>query len=700
MQIQGGNLGVLLRLTIASGLLALMLACPDVCCAEPFSLTGNWNYSESGGDVVENEDSLTQSYNLNFVKQLSAGMNLSASSRYNENQLSSGNDSSSVNPSASFDLRNDLFSLNLSGSESRLDTDNSPSYINKTWGANFYSQLERWPSLRLSYNQSVSRDDQSIHDLNTESSDLGASIEYGLGSFDLLYDFSSGTSDDLVSDTTSDTLNHYAQLKYSENFFRNRLSVAASQQYSSNETETDTAVGSDGIFEQPVTILAGLSSIDSSPLLGTLDDTPLLVDGNTQVASGVLVDQSSDVQNVGIQVNFQLVSRLTIYFDQEIGSFDQAKLSWELYQSANNSNWTKVNQTLTVTSTLVALRTKVTIDVPVQVMARYLKVVIRASTDLLDPVSITEIEAGELGTTDASRVITQSKFVSHQTQLSVSYRPAPGWAMGYSMRRVLNLPDSSLDNTQITHSVNASYSPNRYFSMALGASDSSDETEGEDTIRSRSYSLALNSSPLPTLDFSLGYTRTHSYEGGDETDQSDQINGTVTAEIYPDLTVGFSPSWTYSRALDTGAKTTTYGCTLTSNVRLTPRLNVTAHWNYSNSTVDSGDAESEEEEGTSKQYGVSLSYRPSDVLLVSSSLSRDEDADSTSLSGSLAWLFTRSVQANAGASFDLSEGDSEQYDASVNWSLSRNLSLQGSGGYQVDIAGDTWNLGTSLNANY
>jgi outer membrane scaffolding protein for murein synthesis (MipA/OmpV family) len=206
--------------------------------------------------------------------------------------------------------------------------------------------------------------------------------------------------------------------------------------------------------------------------------------------------------------------------------------------------------------------------------------------------------------------------------------------------------------------------------------------------------------PLPTLDLSLGYTRTHNYEGGDEISQSDQVNGNVTAEIYPDLTVGLSPSWTRNRSLDTGAKTTNYGFTLTSSVRLNPRMNLTANLNYFNSTTDSANTEDQAGSTKSRQYGATLSYRPSDVLLVSSSLQRDEESDNTSLSGNLAWLFTRSVQANAGASYSLSDSNSEQYNASVHWSISRNLSLQGTGGYQVADSGNSWNLGTSLNANY
>ncbi len=687
------------------GLLALVLGTAAPCGADPFSVSGNWNYRENGGDATDTLTNFSQSYNLNFAKQLSSMMDFSSAVRYNESQASEGQDSNSLNPSASFNLRNDFFSLSLSGTENRTESEGSVPLINKTWGANVYSQLEKWPGLRLSYNQSSTLDDQSNHTQNSESTSLGASVDYSLAAFDLLYDFRTGTSEDLVADSTSDTLNHYAQLKYSESFFRNRLSVSASQQYSSNQTETDTPVGPGGIYVQPVLILEAYSAVSTNPLLGSLPTNFLLDNDDRTTSAGVEIATNpiTDYQNIGVRVESRPVSRVQLYLSELILSSALLPLNWELYRSTDNELWTPVGQTLTVSFTTVAGRTLVSLDLPIPVLAPYLKVVVNAVPPQFSPVYVAEIEAGELRTTDAARVLSKTKFVSHQTQLSLSYRPAPGWSTGYSMRRVLNLPDSGLENTQISHSLNASYAPSAYFTVALGASESSNQLEGEDASRSRSYSLAFNSSPLPVLDLSLGYTRTHSYEGGTEMSQSDLINANLAAELFPDLTLGFSPSWSRSRALDSGGETTSYGYSLTSTARLTPRLTLTASWNYAHSETDTNapvTAESVAAASTSTRYGATLSYRPSDVLLLSGNLSQDLDADSTAMGGNLSCLLTRELQINVGAAFTSGEQDTERYNTSLTWSISRNLSLQGSGGYQIADSGDTWNFSTSLNANY
>ena len=389
------------------GLVGLFVLTAVPCAADPFSVSGNWNYRENGREDADTLTSFNQSYNLNFAKQLSAMMDLSSSIRYNDSQVSEGQDSSSLNPSATLNLRNDLFSLNFNGSESRTDSEGSVPLINQSWGGNFYSQLEKWPGLRLYYNQSRTQDDQSRHEQNTESTSLGASIDYTLAGFDLLYDFRSSTSENLVADTTTDTLNHYAQLKYSESFFRNRLSVSASQQYSSSETETETPVGADGTYIQPVTIWEGFSAIDDTPLLGTLPSNPLLVDGNQEFSAGVEIAQNlfTEPQNIGIQVDFQLVSRIQVYLSDLVSPTVLGALSWELYQSSDNNLWTQVNQPLTISTTIENRRTKVAIDFPVQVSARYLKLVVRASSFALEPVYVAEVDAGELRKTTASRVL-------------------------------------------------------------------------------------------------------------------------------------------------------------------------------------------------------------------------------------------------------------------------------------------------------
>ncbi|MDX9709156.1 MAG: hypothetical protein RBT64_06345 [Trichloromonas sp.] len=712
-----------LRLLAVLGL-ALLLVVPHRAGADPFSVSGNLNYRENGGDDLDTQRSLNQSYNLNFIKQLSSAMDFSAATRYNNYQDFQGtddNDSSSINPSAAFDLRNEWFSLNLNGSQNRMNDDESPPLFNRTWGGNLYSQIEKWPNLRLHYNQSQLWDDQRDHDQDVESTDYGGSVEYAWKSLAMLYDVRRGESDDLVEDINTETLNQYAQLKYTESFFRDRLSIGASQQYSSSEIDTDAAVGEDGVVMQPITLLSGLSTVSKiDPRFVDLTSTATLVNGDTSDESVQILPQDSDVYvHIGIEAGSQPVSRMEVYFDKLLSPGEQGALAgaiWTVYRSDDNQRWNRVGE-ITPAFDSKAGRSLAYVDLSVPVTDRYLKMVVSSIniSAVAPSVYVSEVRAGELIFTTADRLKTSSKFVSHQTQLNIGYRLAPGWSTGYSMRRVLNLPESDQDNLQTTHALNTSYAPSRYFAMALGASETRDNTQKDNEARTliRSYSAAFNSSPLDTLDVSFGYTRTYGYEGDEEADRGDTIHGNIAAEIFPDWTMSFSPSWTRNRSFPTdrdredsaqnqvySTTTTTYGFVLTSSARFTPRLNLTGNWNYAHSTSDSEDELEEARATNSRQYGATLSYRPSDVLLLSTSYRRDVDADDTALSGTLAWLLTRTLQLNAGASFGMESDDSDQYTSTINWSVSRNLALQAGGAYQVAKSGNVWSLMSSLNAHY
>lgn len=649
-------------------------------------------------------------------------MDFSAATRYNNYQDFQGtddNDSNSIIPSAAFDLRNEWFSLNLNGSQNRMNDDDSPPLFNRTWGGNLYSQIEKWPNLRLHYNQSQLWDDQRDHDQDVESTDYGGSVEYTWNSLAMLYDFRRGESDDLVEDINTETLNHYAQLKYTESFFRDRLTIGASQQYSSSEIDTDAAVGEDGVVMQPIFLTSGLSAVGKNdPRFIRLEPVAGLVDNNRETAAVQILPQDSDEYvHLGIEASRQSVGWMEFYFDKALRVDEQGALAgatWTVYRSDDNSTWDWVRE-IDPMFDIKEGRSLAYVDLVVPVTDLYLKVVVSSVPKNATEVYVTEIRAGELIFTTADRLKTSSKFVSHQTQLNIGYRPAPGWSTGYSMRRVLNLPESDQDSLQTTHALNTSYAPSRYFAMALGASETRDSTKNDGLARTliRSYSAAFNSSPLDTLDVSVGYTRTYGYEGDEETDQGDTIHGNIAAEIFPDWTMSFSPSWTRNRSFPTekdrersapepvySTTTTTYGFVLTSSARLTPRLNLTGNWNYAHSTSDSEKELEEARATSSRQYGATLSYRPSDVLLLSTSYRRDVDADDTSLSGTLAWLLTRTLQLNAGASFGMESDDSDQYTSTINWSVSRNLALQAGGAYQVAKSGNVWSLMSSLNAHY
>lgn len=98
-------------LLAAMVLIALVAAAPGILHADPFNLSANWNYSENGGESVEEQWKLNQSYSLGFNKSLTALTNLTSSVRYTKSTGVLDSDSTVISPSLSLTTRNDLFHL-------------------------------------------------------------------------------------------------------------------------------------------------------------------------------------------------------------------------------------------------------------------------------------------------------------------------------------------------------------------------------------------------------------------------------------------------------------------------------------------------------------------------------------------------------------------------------------------------------------
>ena len=686
----------LLSAVMGSFLLLLVLS-EVVFAGDPFGLTGNWSYRETGGDV-ENLSTFNHSYTLNYNKEVSQFIGVNGAVRYNEHQPSTGTSSDSLNASISFDLRNDLFSSNLGVSRNQSNRDDAASTYTDTLGGTFYTLKKKWPILRLFFSASDNYDDGQPRSSDTESLTLGSSIDYNWRDFDMLYNFRNSTTEDQISGSSNETIEHLAQLRYSRSFFQNRLSIAASQQYQRNETISEITPSIGGEFLVPVTILEAFSGADDTPAFGALPANPSLIDGDAISSAGVEIATTIVAQNVAARVNFQGVSRLRVLLDQELTPALQGLLSWEVWQSIDASTWTQIVGVLPAVYQLENTRTVVLLDLLTPVNARYLKAVSRIGLISPTAVHVTELEAGDVRTTTASRVSIRSQLTNYQTEFSASYRPNEKWRVSYSMRMNQNEQAGGLNSTQVNHSVNAGYFPTERLSFSLGISENTDQTDGSAEQTSRNYAVSVSSALMKTLNLSLGYTRSETSRGEQVNSSSDNINAVIYAIIYPDLTASLSNDWSRTQGGD-GNESSSFGMTLNVNARISPRFDVNLSASYVESNSSTGEVTADTVD-SSTRYSLNANYRPSDVLLLSGSLTRDEEADRNTFNGNATFLATRKIQTTFGYTLSFGEEESSQYNATLNWLLNRQMSLQTNGNYQVAEDRTSWAFASTVNAKF
>ena len=152
-----------------------------------------------------------------------------------------------------------------------------------------------------------------------------------------------------------------------------------------------------------------------------------------------------------------------------------------------------------------------------------------------------------------------------------------------------------------------------------------------------------------------------------------------------------STNWSQSENLAEGTESNSYGVTLNTTAYLSPKLDLNTNINYSETDSSTG------ENTRSTNYGLTLGYRPSDVLLLYLNYDADVESGDSTLNGSSNWLWSRKLQSQFGFSFDFGDEPTQQYNTLLSWTISRSLSLQTSGNYLSADEGDSWDIYTSLN---
>lgn len=687
--------------------MCLLIATP-LFAGDPLSFNSSWNYQQAGGDNTETSR-FGHNYNLTYNKELSAAMALSGSLRYSESLPSEGSASRTISPRLSYDLRNDLFSLNLNAAETRSESDGAATRINDNWGANFSSAIENWPSVRFYFSQSMATDDQQPKRTDTVSNSAGASIDYSYGPFEMLYDANLSQTTNEVESSESRSMDQTAQLSYSGSFFRGRVSVSASQQYKMTESSSDSAAIAGVAFDVDLATIGRYYIEDDTPVDAALG-------ADTFVGKNIL-DASVGVQdeNMTIQLNSPLndvspingaFNKLKVWLYREIGSDRVPLLSTDLlddtgdwaiyYRNEGDLFWTQItaaNFTVAVSEDVLngELRTVVELSLSGDYAADYVKVVSLSETAIPGREAYVDDIVAYNSFVPTTDVVSLSRDnTTIQSQFSTSVRITDRWSVSYSFRRVENQADYG-DTLQLSQSLTSAYRLSEKVGFALAVTDSIDESDNAVGRENRSYSMSVNALPLPTVNFSLAYTRGENSSDDGRNTVSDSLSSTVSAVIYPELTAALSSNWSKSENSSEGTESSSYGNTLRMTARLSPKADLDVDVNYSQSESSGGETTS------STSYGVDFGYRPSDMLLLDISYDADVEGGTSSLAGYTSWLWSRKLQSRFGFAYEFADEIEQIYNAQVSWLISRNLSLQANGNYSIGEEETNWNLSSSLN---
>lgn len=659
-------------------------------------LTATWLRQKTKTDGETDQNNLN--YTMNLAQDLTERMALSETFRYTRGR-DEGRDTEVYDPSLRFSVNNDLFLFNLLGAASKRRDTTTTNRSSRSWDSNWTSNWQKrfWPSVRLSYGQDWSKDDESPHREDKNSSQESASVDWDLELFKTYYSYNRSLNKDLANQGESESTSHFAKFSTGGLFFEDRLNVGLSQQYSTNTSDTSTAVGSGGTALVQHTISQILVGKDDTPLDITATEltndfsvNSLLHNGDDTIASGTQTDGFDNPPlNIPLKVDFNEVDLVYLYtVDNEAavaGSF-----TFDLYTSNNLTDW----QLLATGAPFSYNSTERRFEFNISPQRKlWLKVVVTNSP--IQVVEFSEIEIYNQVAGSGTSVTRSSKTTTTISDLNMGYKISPTMNCSYSISMEDGGYSSGVDYTRRSQAGNLRWDPWQYLSSSFDVSETRDQNGDEPENLNRSYGMNLSSPPIPTVDVNLGLTRTDQYEG-DTLKQMKYDAGLFTsAQLYPDLDGNLDLGYIRTKQEDTGNVVREYDSRLALTARLIPGLTADLTGDYRRSKSVSA---SETLEST-----LNLNWRTSDMLsLVGTGRSswRDGEKESEAMGLNMSVAPTETVQMSLGYDYSKSTKRTNKYTFFLSWALGPHFTFQGDASYTEDTIEEDWLIQGQLVARF
>jgi len=644
-------------------------------------LNGNWSIPFGDDDGPWD---LGQSYNLSFDHDPTAMINLNGNVRYTTTEQQGEDKTSTLAPSLSLGVNNDIFRFNLSGSQNIRQTGDDPTYTYQSWSSNFSTNFanDLFPQLRLSYGQSTSKNDANPVTLDSDNDNFSAGIDYQWEFIKLRYNYRNDTNNDNISHSTNQTIGHSTNIQLTKNLFNNRLLLSASHQYSINTTETSTTVDGGQVLVDLIAS-AAFATIDNTPTNDPLPPLPALNDRDLLTATSAQIPTVGQSLNMALQVDLQTFSRLKLYFDRNLSSTTLGRFHWSFYTSQDNDNWVPVTMVPSIDyiEEIENDHTIVRVIFPAPLTGvRYIKVVLDADPGF-STAYFTEIISQEEVSGTADTVT--NDFTSENIQASVNYRPWRVLQLGYSFNRSITDSDRSARSVQDNHIVSSHLNLNRYVNISLSVGEYSDKVSGEEDLWNRSYAFSYQMSPVDSTTFSLNGTRNDHYIGTRKDHSTDSISANLATVIVPDLTANLTYQWNLNRNFTDHSDARDNTCTANLMARISSRLNISYFYSYNEVS----------------SHSASLLYHPSELLSLTASAMVEEETQS--YSASLHWRMTNKIQTDL--RYILSYIDQEVSHGSrfnLNWDVSSYLSIRQSLDWSKSDIEDRWSGLITISYNF
>jgi hypothetical protein len=708
-QTQGGRQDFpSLLILIGAGFLLLILGSgPPPALA--LSFNGLWEHTVSGGDELDTTNLFTQVYRVSegIGFEPTDAIAGTASISYNRTQGTSKPQREIWSPGGTLELANDLFRLGLSGTITQDRRENSSDLDTTRWRASLAPawypwRQDLWPGMSFYYGESQVTSPDWI---DSHETDYGGGLHLKLPDDVIFnYNYDLRREEDRRTQRTVETGTHFGQVRTSGALWHDRFTIKFTQGITHEHVTDSGIVPATGVVEQvPQVSFVYYSVVDENDpgfvphdfalsehensMLGNLENTDML---------GIGPGQS---WHLGVSPIFapngeQQVDQLRVYVNdptQEL-SQNQGVLHWDLYAGFDNTQWEPV--AADVKATFNSIDQRFEVDLPA-LAQDYLFLMVVVSNHSIPgagevTVNVRAVQSIPLSTaTPGSSFSNSSSQTRHSSNADIRMMISP--TLTASSNIIYRYGEGYYSGT--AHA-NLNWSPSPLTQPSLAFTESRRDSDATAEVITRTASISVPLSLLPTFQVNLGATRNGRFSDGQRQFIQDSYVLTLAATLYPDLTATFTELYRTGETIRSNGtinKLENFTSNLDLKARLTPKLTC----DLANSLTETY----EPRQDTQFFSDLRIYYRLSDLVSLDLHLQKYWTGLGDSLEATLrlALLRTRKTRLNFNSRYRHVENmEAEKFfGLQGSWDISRLFTLKSTASYSVtDI--NAWNVRTAL----
>jgi len=649
----------------------------------------NWK-SETTRDADQKEttNTLNQNYSVRLAKDLTSQIRFRSDVGAGI-QKDDAERTTDLTPRFGLDISNPYFTasgeyqINEQGLDILGASTDEPRLTDEKWTLNLTSGIEKYPKLRLFYEQERDYDHLAVREQDDRSRIYRLTADYGYRWFHFLVEHSKDVDDDLVIGSTQTSVTNDGTVDFNKTFWGGRIKTFGSYRFSDEETDRE-ARGSDVQFQEKVpadSLTAGAwyyEALQTDPAKAPVDwnSDPGLVDSITNSRTGEGLDLANITQALNVFIKLrttETIRKLYLWTELPSTTVNDTMYAWDVYATNDPDqagSWTPVAASVVYNDD----EHRFEFDFSA-VTARYFRVVNTARDTLLS-LFITEIEAYKI-ITQAAGTTSSSSVQRQEVDASIDIQPLDWLNMRYAFSQDQTTTDPDDDTTrQTSHDFNlrADRDLHKYLTgWVQYHTNWSYETEGE-RHSTDTYSLFLGTRSIQMVSSSLSTVHSINRVGSDtrSTTTSSVLHVTANLREGVDLGVDGNVSFTDNKVDD--SRTSSRGVNTDLDVELTRNLRVNAQYDMTwSDSEDSGGVETSDWTTSARS---DVFYRPFRKLYVNGYYGNNRDSEGTTSSntgGALDWVLSRKIRTGVRYNYDRSSDVTTSWASNIVWNLSRRI---------------------------